>query len=125
MSTQTSCKAVILSGKNKGQICGNKTKDEFCGHHKKYIKNEIIPSSDIELTIEIFQPNMTNIFLVREYIKSRLTKYSVGYLIPYKTNTYKINANLLSYHQHQNLVSCIMTNIPPRIEPIIAKICVQ
>ncbi len=118
MSTQSGCKAVILSGKNKGQICGNKTKDDFCGHHKKYIKKEIKSSSDIELTVEIFQPNVTNIFLVREYIKSRLTKYSVGYLIPYKTNTYKISATLLPCHQHQNLSLCIMTNIPSRIEPL-------
>lgn len=118
MSTQTSCKAIILSGKNKGQICGNKTKDDFCGHHKKYIKIVNTPSSDIELTVEICQPNSTNIFLVREYIKSRLTKYSVKYLIPYKTNTYKISATLLPCHQHQNLASCIMTNMPPRIEPL-------
>lgn len=118
MSAQTSCKAIILSGKNKGQICGNKTKNDFCGHHKKYIKIENTPSSGIELTVEICQPNSTNIFLVREYIKSRLTKYSVKYLIPYKTNTYKINATLLPCHQHQNLASCIMTNMPPRIEPL-------
>jgi hypothetical protein len=112
------CKAVILSGKNKGQICGKKTKDEFCGHHKKYIKNEITPSSDIELTFEIFEPTISNIFLVREYIKSRLTKYSVDYLIPIKTNTFKIKAILLPNHQHQNISSCITTNIPSRIEPL-------
>ena len=55
---------------------------------------------------------------MREYIKSRLTKYSVDYLIPIKTNTFKIKAKLLPNHQHQNVASCIMTNIPPRIEPL-------
>ena len=48
MSTQSGCKAVILSGKNKGQICGNKTKDDFCGHHKKYMKKEIEVKAKVE-----------------------------------------------------------------------------
>jgi len=40
MSAKKACHAFFLSGKNKGQKCGKKTKDEFCGIHRKRKQTE-------------------------------------------------------------------------------------
>lgn len=82
-----------------------------------------------KFTITLDIPNIKDIYILREYVKSRFPFYKVGYFYHFKDTLYDIDAEILPHHRPlksvESVIDDIKYNIPPRIKPLIGNIYVK
>jgi hypothetical protein len=82
-----------------------------------------------KFTITLDIPNIKDVYILREYVKSRFPYYKVDYFSNFKDNMYTIDAEILPNHRPlksvESVIERLKDNIPPRIKPLIGNIYVK
>ena len=82
-----------------------------------------------KFTITLDIPNIKDVYILREYVKSRFPSYKVDYFSNFKDTLYTIDAEILPHHRPlksvESVIDRLKDNIPPRIKPLINNIYVK
>lgn len=82
-----------------------------------------------KFTITLDIPNIKDLYILREYVKSRFPYYKVDYFSHLKDTLYNIDAEILPNHRPlksvESIIDRLKDNIPPKIKPLIGNIYVK